>query len=254
MQIKVQQPNPDFMRRATNQLDCLLVSVEKELVALSIEAGLSRTNPQLRKELFDLWGRSMAFRSNAAHDELTAIAASGSEPTEEQYLHLMHEYGDLPVKALATSLRSDGLNEVPKHFLEAFGKWSRLRGSRETGSADVDEFEAFLSTHRLADVLCWMPAWLRFQQAYRREDYPAAWASISQAYELAKYRAGGTQYEIVNQYVEMAAKCGTVQEFRRGVSWANYIGLKIRWIRDRPLTPENLEFAKTMFQRATYVV
>lgn len=227
---------------------------ERELVALSIDTGASRTNPQLRNELLSHWGRDMAVRSNAVSRELNAITAAGSLPTEAQYLQLINKYGSLPVEALAVPLRSGRLHEVPECFLNAYSEWRRLHGSRETTSEEIDAFDAFLRTHRLAEALSWMPAWLRFQQAYRQEEYPAAWAAIKLAYDAAKYRAGHAQYEIVNQYVEMAAKCGTHQEFQRGVSWARYIGLDIRWIRDLPLTLENLKFAKTILQRATYAV
>lgn len=231
-----------------------LSSLESEIAATSIETGTSRANLDLRATMIDLWGRNMADRSRGAQDRLTTISASGLRPTDEQLLQLGNHFGAATVETLVIPLRSGRLHDVPAGFLKAYSEWSRLRGSPDTCAADIDAFETLLSAHLLADPLCWMPAWLRFQLAYRHEDYPAAWAAISQAYDLAKYRAGRAQYEIVNQYVEMAAKRGTAQEFRRGVSWARYIGLEIRWIRDRPLTAENLAFAKAILQRATYDV
>lgn len=231
-----------------------LSSLERELVAVSVEARSSRANLELRAAVLNLWGTNMAGRSGAAQDQLSKLTDGGECPPEEQLLQLSGEFGAAVIETLVFPLRSSHLHDVPTGFMTVYSEWARLRGSPDTCAADIEAFESLLSTHRLTDALCWKPAWLRFQLAYRREDSPSAWTSISQAYELAKYRAGRAQYEIVNQYVEMAAKCGTTQEFRRGISWARYIGLEIRWIRDRPLTTENLEYAKYILQRATYAV
>ena len=99
-----------------------------------------------------------------------------------------------------------------------------------------------------------MPPRLRFVRAYRAGNHEEAWTAISQAYELARYRAGKAQYQIVNQYVEMAAKRGDTAAFRKAVQWARYIGLQIRWIRDAPLTPQNLDAAMRILRQATYDV
>lgn len=229
-------------------------SLELQHTQAALDAGVSRADPQLRSYMHALWSEDMALRMKAARERLNWINVSGAPLSDEQYQQLLQDYGDAPVQALAFPQRLGRVHEVPTGFTEAYGEWARLRGSRDTSAADVEAFEVFLSKHRLTDVLSWMPAWLRFQRAYRREDYPAAWESISQAYEFAKYRAGRTQYEIVNQYVEMAAKCGTPQEFRQGIKWARYIGLEIRWIRNKPLTDENLAFAKTILTAAKYAV
>lgn len=229
-------------------------SLELGHAQAALDAGLSRADPQLRSYMHALWSEDMALRMKAARERLNGINASADRLSDEQYQQLLQDYGDVPVQILASPQRLGRLHEVPTGFTEAYGEWVRLRGSQDTSAADVEAFEVFLSKQRLTEALLWMPAWLRFQQAYRREDFPAAWASISQAYELARYRAGRTQYEIVNQYVEMAAKCGTSQEFRQGIKWARYIGLEIRWIRDLPLTDENLAFAKTVLGAARYAV
>jgi hypothetical protein len=102
--------------------------------------------------------------------------------------------------------------------------------------------------------LPWMVPWLRFQVAYRRQDDAAAWKWISQAYDAARYRAGERQYQILNQYVEMAAKVGNERAFRKGVQWADYIGLQVRWLRDKALTPDNIADAMDMLRIARYLV
>lgn len=228
--------------------------LERDVVAVSRETGISRSDALLRSERLSHWSEGMALRLKAVRERLNSIAGAGGSLTDELYLPLINDFGAAPVETLIIPLHSNRPCEVPVGFLDVYSNWMRLRSSGDATSADIQSFEKLLDANRLTDALCWMPAWLRFQQAYRREDYLAAWEAISQAYESAKYRAGRAQYEIVNQYVEMAAKCGTTQDFRQSVTWARYIGLPIRWIRDRPLSAINLEFAKAVLQRATYNV
>lgn len=228
--------------------------MERDLVAVSRETGISRADALLRSEVLNHWSWEMALRLKIVREKLNDITGAGGSLTGELYSQLVCDFGEAPVETLIIPLRSNRPHGVPAGFLDVYSNWMRLRSSDDATAADIHSFEELLNTNRLTDALCWMPPWLRFQQAYRREDYPAAWKAISQAYESAKYRAGRAQYEIVNQYVEMAAKCGTTQDFRRGVTWARYIGLPIRWIRDRPLSANNLAFAKVILQRATYNV
>lgn len=164
------------------------------------------------------------------------------------------DHGEFPVEFLTFAHRLGSLHECPPHFAEAFGEWERLRQAEGHAFEDVDAFAARLRENGLGEVLCWMPPWLRFIRAYRAGDHDQAWTAIVQAYESARYRAGRPQYEIVNQFVEMAAKRGDAAAFRRGVHWARYIGLQIRWIRDAPLTTKNLRFAMEILGRATYGV
>ena len=58
--------------------------------------------------------------------------------------------------------------------------------------------------------------------------------------QLAKYSAGQNQYEIVNQFIELAAKNNNWKSFKKGVFWANYLGISVRWLRKDEPTEENL--------------
>ena len=75
---------------------------------------------------------------------------------------------------------------------------------------------------------------------------------FEQAFEQAKYRAGKAQYKLVNQYLEVCAKNDQKRRFKKGVEWARYLGIPIRWLRDKEPTEENLDFVFYIFSKATY--
>ncbi|MNP11145.1 hypothetical protein D3C76_1033190 [compost metagenome] len=72
------------------------------------------------------------------------------------------------------------------------------------------------------------------------------------AFDYAKYRAGKQQYDLVNQYVEVAAKNDKWQWFKKGVEWAQYLGIKVRWLRDDEPTEEKLKYVYRMLKIARY--
>lgn len=72
------------------------------------------------------------------------------------------------------------------------------------------------------------------------------------AFDHAKYRAGKNQYDLVNQHVEVAAKNDKRQCFKKGIEWAQYLGLKVRWLRDNEPTEEKLDFVYGMLKMARY--
>lgn len=240
--------------RLWEQLMDEMGSLEGEMAHHCKRVGVRRSDPALRRRVLSEWGRSMDDRLRFVQRAIEPIVKAGIALEECHLGPLREQCGSLAVDLQAIPLMDGHLPGPPPHFLELYGEWCRLRESTKKSAEDIDFFEQALGSCNLADALCWMPPWLRFQLAYRQQNYATAWLEIGRAYELAKYRAGRSQYEIVNQYVEMAAKCGTHQEFVGGVKWARYIGLKIRWIRGRDLAPDNLEFAKAMFRNISYAV
>ena len=72
------------------------------------------------------------------------------------------------------------------------------------------------------------------------------------AFKNAKYRAGQNQYDLVNQYVEVAAKNDVRKDFKKGIEWAQYLGIEIRWLRNVELTDENLKSVYEMMKVVNY--
>lgn len=232
-----------------------MTSVERQIAREARVHGVAPDHPDLRSDVFQRWAEETRHRSDRAQQELQRhVSATGRFPANSVLQQLAVDHGEFPVEFLTHSHRLGRIHECPPHFAEAFGEWERLRQLDSHAFEDVDAFAARLQERGLAEILCWMPPWLRFMRAYRAGEHDQAWASIGLAYESARYRAGRPQYEIVNQFVEMAAKRGDTAAFRRGVHWARYIGLQIRWIRDAPLTRKNLQVAMHILGRGNYRV
>lgn len=122
-----------------------------------------------------------------------------------------------------------------------------------TLQSDADDFKENLRTSGLADQLCWLASWVDAARTYRAEDFSAAMDLFEQAFEQAKYRAGKSQYKLVNQYLEICAKNNQKRKFKKGVEWANYLGIQVRWLRDKEQTDENIDLAFFILSKANYV-
>ena len=44
------------------------------------------------------------------------------------------------------------------------------------------------------------------------------------------------------QYVELAAKNDDRRRFKKGIEWAQYVGIKVRWLRDDEPTEKKLDY------------
>jgi hypothetical protein len=72
------------------------------------------------------------------------------------------------------------------------------------------------------------------------------------AFNDAKYRARQNQYYLVNQYVEVAAKNDMWKYFKKGIEWAQYLGIEIRWLRNDEPTEEKLKYVYEMMKIVSY--
>ena len=164
---------------------------------------------------------------------------------------LIHQFREYPVRFCLSFLDEQTQNEIPDGFVEAFNRALELKSS-ETTEPEVDEYEADLKQRDLEKRLMWIPPWLRAVIRYKNEDYEGAFQFAEIAFNYAKYSAGREQYNLVNLYVELAAKNRDKKRFKKGVEWARFIGLKIRWLRDAEPTDENLDLAFEMLGKAQY--
>lgn len=93
--------------------------------------------------------------------------------------------------------------------------------------------------------------WLRAVYHYRQGEFVAALGHYQVAFEYAKYRAGKYQYDLVNQFTEVAAKNDSRRRFKKGIEWAQYLDIKVRWLRNEP-TEEKLNYVYGMLKIARY--
>lgn len=140
----------------------------------------------------------------------------------------------------------------PEGFAEMVGLGFKLKRDSCTQLAQINEYAAQVSAYGLEEHLCWMEPWLRAVYHYRKEDFKTAMNHYQTAFDNAKYRAGKQQYDLVNQYVEVAAKNESMRCFKKGIEWAQYLGIKVRWLRDDEPTEEKLDFVYSMLRMARY--
>ncbi len=140
----------------------------------------------------------------------------------------------------------------PDGFAEMVGLGFRLKRDVSTQWPQIDQYAVKVKAFGLEEHLCWMEPWLRAVYHYRKEDYKAAMGYYQTAFDNAKYRAGRQQYDLVNQYVEVAAKNDSKRCFKKGIEWAQYLGIKVRWLRDEEPTEEKLDFVYRMLRMARY--
>jgi hypothetical protein len=81
---------------------------------------------------------------------------------------------------------------------------------------------------------------------YNADQFDEAAEHYTAAFQLGRYSAGDSQYLLMNQYLEAMAKTNRWLQFKQGVFWADYLGLKVRHLRGHALTEENIRFAFMM--------
>ncbi len=201
----------------------------------------------------DYWGFFYA-KADAVLDTLQQLQeARPEQPIREDVIAaLTSKYGRFAVcTCLDLSQRKMSISP-PDGFVEMLQQGFCLKRDSGTTLALIDKYAAQLKTYELEEHLCWMEPWLRAVYHYRKEDFKNAMCFYQKAFENAKYRAGKQQYDLVNQYVEVAAKNDRKQFFKKGIEWAQYLGIKVRWLRDDEPTEETLEFVYHMLKNSRY--
>jgi len=199
------------------------------------------------------WGGFFA-KVHAAGDELQQLHdARPNQPLRDDVVAaLTNKYGRFAVCTPIDLNKRKMPFSPPEGFAEMVGLGFRLKQDVSTQWPQIDQYAAKVKAFGLDEHLCWMEPWLRAVYHYRNEDYKAAMGYYQTAFDNAKYRAGRQQYDLVNQYVEVAAKNDRKRCFKKGIEWAQYLGIKVRWLRDEEPTEEKLDFVYGMLRMARY--
>lgn len=165
---------------------------------------------------------------------------------------LIQRYGEYSVRTALEQLEICREFAIPSGFAQRLGEGFELKQNPECSDEDIDRYLQELQQDGLTSHLNWMERWLRAVVRYRNGDYESAFYHMEYAFEQAKYRAGRNQYLLVNQCIELAAKTDRWKSFKKGVEWAQYLGISIRWLRDQEATEEALQFVFAMMKKGTY--
>ncbi len=172
---------------------------------------------------------------------------------EVEVAQLCCQYSDYTVRSALDSLTSaSDFKRNLVGFPEALFKGFDLKRSTTTTEADVSAYEAEMRENGLLNSLGWMVHWNRALLHYRKHEDKDAFRHIENAFELAKYSAGKNQYQIVNQFIELAAKNNSWKSFKKGVFWAKYLGISIRWLRKDEPTDANLRGVFDLMKNADF--
>jgi len=199
------------------------------------------------------WGFFYA-KADAVVDILQRLqkARSGLPIHEDVITALKSKYGLFTVCTRLDLAQRQMSFTPPEGFFEMLQQGFALKRDPGTRWAQLDEFADQVKAYELDEHLCWMEPWLRAVYHYRNEDFKAAMSYYQVAFDNAKYRAGKQQYDLVNQYIEVAAKNDRRQCFKKSVEWAQYLGIEVRWLRNDEPTEEKLDYVYYMLKIARY--
>ncbi|WP_394230282.1 hypothetical protein [Shewanella colwelliana] len=141
---------------------------------------------------------------------------------------------------------------APKLFLELLLEGLALRKNGNTLPRDIKQYIKQVNEANLECYLDWVTNWIWATYHYRREEDDLAFPFYLKAFESGKYSAGNSQYKLVNQYVESCAKNNKWKDFKRGIAWANYLGIEVRWYRGVDESDEPLKTAYMFLKHARY--
>ncbi|WP_018013914.1 hypothetical protein [Teredinibacter turnerae] len=232
------------------------VQMNRDMVedVLESDQGLRSQQDAIWHQISDIYWRTLADRMFGCGVKIQEILEGGGgvKAVRAAEGRLIQQFGEYPVRACMSYLEDRYRNKIPDGFVEAFDRALTLKSSVLT-DLDVDDYEADLKKQDLEEQLKWVGPWLRAVSRCKGEDYEGAMEFAEIAFNHAKYSAGGKQYDLINLYVELAAKNEDMRRFKKGVDWARFVGVKIRWLRDLEPTEENIRFAFDMLRTGNYV-
>ena len=172
--------------------------------------------------------------------------------TEQEQGALKLAYGMMMGQWLIDSHKIQNQYPASADFFEQLNQAERLRKTREIKKDAIQAFEQRLKQKSLTEAMGWYVNWLYGIMYYRKKSYSQAHFFYEKAFQHAKYSAGNLQYRLVNEYIELCAKNKKKKHFKKAVSWAHYIGMRVRWIEGEHPTEEALDVAYTIHQHGFY--
>ncbi|EJC6868147.1 hypothetical protein BS015_RS19545 [Vibrio parahaemolyticus] len=170
-----------------------------------------------------------------------------------QIKFLVNNLGSSNVYSLMNQERYSPREAIPTRFPELFVRGLNIK-KQAVLLQEIQEYRTDIESAGLQGLLCWVVEWAFATYYYRQEIYDKAHLHYIQAFQLARYTAGNQQYALVNQYIESCAKAKDYKGFKKAIAWANYLGIKVRWLRgmDDPEAEKNLRCVYQLMQQARY--
>lgn len=178
----------------------------------------------------------------------------GSQLSKHKKIKLLiNKLGASNVYLLVNQEKHSPREWIPEIFPELFIRGLDLK-RKSVSLQDINEYKAAVESAKLHNQLNWLIEWITATYYYRQESFDKAHPHYSQAFKLARYTAGKQQYLLTNQYIESCAKVDDYRDFKKAVAWANYLNIKVRWLRghDNPEAEESLRYVYNFMKVARY--
>ena len=177
------------------------------------------------------------------HLEADAFKYMSERETAMVYISCL---GSLSAYSLLENKKFNIQDNIPTDFIELHGKGIKLKNNI-TSLSQADIFKSEIEEKELLEYLGWLSDWCYANYYYRKEDNENANIFYKESFTKAKYSAGTYQYKLVNQYIESCAKNNKYLDMKKAVAWANYLEIKVRWLRGFD-DPESEDSLKSLFK------
>ncbi len=241
----------EFCSRYQLVANCVVDDVQK--IRDCVQQTIAKNNVSLDKQLAvmtsvctDYWAQF------AARHHAIIRGLKYQQITRSQAVEISQRSGRLAALPFERPETFAPQHSMPQGFSEAVLDGLALRKSTALSIEKIAAYAARLDDCGLRHVLPWMLPWQLATYHYRAERYEDAYPFIQEAFEKAQYCAGGHQYLLLNQYIELAAKNDKWRDFKRGIEWATYLGFGVRWLRKDEPTEEKLLFVFEIMKKAVY--
>ena len=227
------------LKRINKKLGTELDSIKENYIDLT-RVEVDEINFQHVSQSWQHYAIQQRDGASALQDYIEVDAFKDLSGREAAMVHISC-VGSLTAYTLLETDRFNIKDKMPTSFPEFFGRGLKLKNSISS-LTQAEKFESELRQKGLEDTLGWLCDWAYANFYYRREDNVNANVFYKKAFSKAKYSAGGHQYKLVNQYIESCAKSNKYRDMKKAVAWANYLGIKVRWLRgwDDPESEESL--------------
>lgn len=138
---------------------------------------------------------------------------------------------------------------IPEGFTECLIEFLELKKTICEPS-EVARFIAKIDRYQLSSICAWMVHWLQAETLYHTNDWPGVYRELSIAFDAAKYAAGQYQRPLLNHYLEACAKNNKWREFKKGVAWAQYLGIKVRFLGQDEPSDDNMRYVFGLMRNA----
>lgn len=156
------------------------------------------------------------------------------------------------LSSLLEEVRDNTIATAPSLFLELLLEGLKLRKVPDINVENIKQYTKRVNEANLESYLGWVVNWVWATYYYRREEDLLALPYYSKSFEEAKYSGGQNQYLLVNQFVESCAKNNKWRDFKKGIAWANYLGIEVRWYRGIDESDERLKITYELLKNGRY--